>query len=65
MALSTLQPLRADLHSSLYGRSLHESPWREKFGSLAERGLVSVDAGGVTLTEDGEVLVEAIINTEL
>ncbi|MFJ5986156.1 radical SAM protein [Lentzea sp. NPDC092896] len=65
MALSTLQPLRADLHSALYGKSLHESPWREKFGSLAERGLVSVDADGVSLTEDGEVLVEAIINTEL
>jgi len=65
MALSTLQPVRSDLHRARYGRSLHDSPWREKFGSLAERGLLSLDTGGVSLTEDGEVLVEAIINTEL
>ncbi|MCR3748909.1 radical SAM protein [Lentzea californiensis] len=65
MALSTLQPVRSDLHYARYGTSLHDSPWGEKFGSLAERGLVSVDDGGVSLTEDGEVLVEAIINTEL
>jgi oxygen-independent coproporphyrinogen-3 oxidase len=65
MALSTLQPVRDDLHKAIYGRSLHESPWREKFGSLAERGLVTIDGEGVSLTDDGEVLVEAIINTEL
>ena len=65
MALSTLQPVRDDLHRARFGRSLSDSPWREKFGSLAERGLVRVDAGGVALTDDGEVLVEAIINTEL
>jgi oxygen-independent coproporphyrinogen-3 oxidase len=65
MALSTLQPVRDDLHHAAYGRSLHDSPWREKFASLAERGLVTVSADGVALTGDGEVLVEAIINTEL
>ena len=65
MALSTLQPVRDDLHRARFGRSLADAPWREKFASLADRGLVTVDQDGVTLTDDGEVLVEAIINTEL
>lgn len=65
MALSTLQPLRDSLHRTRYGRSLVDGPWRPQFDSLAERGLAGVDGEGVTLTPDGEVLVEAIINTEL
>lgn len=65
MALSTLQPVRDDLHRARFGRSLHDSPWRSKFEALSARGLLTIDEDGVTLTEDGEVLVEAIINTEL
>lgn len=65
MALSTLQPVRDDLHRARFGRSLHDTPWRSKFEALSARGLLTIDEDGVTLTEDGEVLVEAIINTEL
>jgi coproporphyrinogen III oxidase-like Fe-S oxidoreductase len=65
MALSTLQPLREDLHQARFGRSLHDEPWRSQFASLADRGLVTLDDSGVTLTPNGEVLVEAVINTEL
>jgi coproporphyrinogen III oxidase-like Fe-S oxidoreductase len=65
MALSTLQPVRSDLHRERFGRSLHEEPWRSQFESLARRGLLVLDHTGVTLTPNGEVLVEAIINTEL
>ncbi|MGZ3144271.1 radical SAM protein [Lentzea chajnantorensis] len=65
MALSTLQPVRDDLHRARFGRSLFDEPWLSKFTSLRERGLLTMDADAVTLTDDGEVLVEAIINTEL
>ncbi|QFU93402.1 radical SAM protein [Amycolatopsis sp. YIM 10] len=68
MALSTLQPLDDGLHRSRFpGSSLFAEPWRAQFASLAERGLLRLDerAGRVELTPDGEVLVEAIINTEL
>ena len=65
MALSTLRPVRDDLHRARYGRSLLAPPWRAQWDALAARGLVHVDDTGVTLTPAGEVLVEAIINTEL
>lgn len=68
MALSTLQPLSDRTHRDRFpGRSLFAPPWREAFAALAERGLVTADAraGTVSLTPVGEVLVEAVINTEL
>jgi coproporphyrinogen III oxidase-like Fe-S oxidoreductase len=68
MALTTLQPLRDSLHSARFpGRSLFSEPWLGKFRSLAARGLVRLrpDDGLIELTPEGEVLVEAIITTEL
>lgn len=68
MALTTLQPLRDSLHAERFpGRSLFAEPWLGKFRSLAARGLVELrpDDGIVELTRAGEVLVEAIITTEL
>ncbi|MEV6622665.1 radical SAM protein [Amycolatopsis sp. NPDC051106] len=68
MALTTLQPLRDSLHAARFpGRSLFAEPWLGKFQSLAARGLVELrpDDGVVALTRTGEVLVEAIITTEL
>ncbi|MFG1646987.1 radical SAM protein [Amycolatopsis sp. NPDC049252] len=68
MALTTLQPLRDSVHGERFpGRSLFAEPWLGKFRSLADRGLVRLDsgAGKVELTKTGEVLVEAIITTEL
>jgi oxygen-independent coproporphyrinogen-3 oxidase len=68
MALSTLRPLDDRLHQERFpGRSLFDEPWRSRFASLQERGLAVVDDGGkrISLTADGEVLVEAIINSEL
>jgi coproporphyrinogen III oxidase-like Fe-S oxidoreductase len=68
MALTTLQPLQDSLHSARFpGRSLFSEPWLGKFRSLAARGLVRLrpDDGVIELTPEGEVLVEAIITTEL
>lgn len=68
MALSTLRPLDDRPHRRRFpGGSLFAEPWRGQFESLAERGLLRLDeqAGRIELTPDGEVLVEAIINTEL
>ncbi|MXM66793.1 radical SAM protein [Streptomyces sp. HUCO-GS316] len=68
MALSTLQPLREELHRHRFpGSSLFSPQRREGFNSLCSRGLLKTDenAGTVTLTPVGETLVEAIINTEL
>jgi oxygen-independent coproporphyrinogen-3 oxidase len=67
MALTTLQPLHDELHQQRFaGRSLMDEPWRSKFRSLEDRGLVVVDDGAkkIELTPEGAVLVEAIINTE-
>ncbi|MEV8099747.1 radical SAM protein [Kitasatospora sp. NPDC085879] len=67
MALTTLQPLRDDLHRQRFpGRSLFDEPWRRRFRSLAERGLAVADesTGRIQLTPAGRVLVEAVINTE-
>jgi coproporphyrinogen III oxidase-like Fe-S oxidoreductase len=67
MALSTLRPLDDRLHQERFpGRSLFDEPWRSRFASLQERGLAVVDDGGkrISLTADGEVLVEAVINSE-
>ncbi|GAA3636531.1 radical SAM protein [Kineosporia mesophila] len=67
MALSTLQPLRDDVHRERFaGRSLFDEPWGERFEGLERRGLLVTDrAGGtVRLTPPGEVLVEAVMNTE-
>ncbi len=64
MALSTLQPVRDDLHRERFGRSLLDTPWSQRFRDLAARGLVTGDDEAVRLTENGEVLVEAIINAE-
>ncbi|MBT0768764.1 radical SAM protein [Kineosporia sp. J2-2] len=67
MALSTLQPLRDDLHRERFGgASLFDDPWGERFDGLERRGLLATDrrAGTVRLTPPGEVLVEAIMNTE-
>jgi oxygen-independent coproporphyrinogen-3 oxidase len=67
MALSTLQPLRDDLHRERFdGRSLFDEPWGGTFADLERRGLLTTDraAGAVTLTATGKVLVEAIMNTE-
>jgi coproporphyrinogen III oxidase-like Fe-S oxidoreductase len=68
MALSTLQPLSEHLHQRRFpGSSLFAQPWRDHFASLAERGLLTLEerTGRIALTGLGEVLVEAIINTEL
>lgn len=68
MALSTCQPLRDDLHRERFaGRSLFDPPWAQTFASLQRRGLATVDraAATVSLTAEGTVLVEAIMNTEL
>lgn len=68
MALSTLRPLDDEVHRRRFpGGSLFAEPWRTRFESLAERGLLRLDerAGRVELTPVGEVLVEAIVNTEL
>jgi oxygen-independent coproporphyrinogen-3 oxidase len=68
MALTTLQPLRDSVHGARFpGRSLFAEPWLGKLRSLADRGLVRLDseAGTVKLTQAGEVLVEAVITTEL
>ena len=68
MALSTLQPLRDEVHRRRFpGSSLFSSGRRERFASLRRRGLLETDerAGTVTLTPVGETLVEAVINTEL
>ena len=67
MALSTLQPLRDDLHRERFdGRSVFDQPWGETFDRLERRGLLTTDraAGTVNLTPPGEILVEAIMNTE-
>ncbi|TVZ94907.1 MULTISPECIES: radical SAM protein [unclassified Streptomyces] len=68
MALSTLQPLREEVHRERFpGTSLFSPQRRESFAFLSKRGLLQTDesAGTVTLTSVGETLVEAIINTEL
>ena len=65
MALTSLQPVRDSVHRARFGRSLLTEPWRAPLDSLVSRGLAAVDDSGITLTPDGEVLVEAIINTEL
>jgi oxygen-independent coproporphyrinogen-3 oxidase len=68
MALSTLRPLRDGPHRRRFGgRSIFEEPWRHKLQSLEARGLLVIDTRTeqITLTPTGEVLVEAIINTEL
>jgi oxygen-independent coproporphyrinogen-3 oxidase len=68
MALTTLQPLRDDLHRRRFrGHSLFAEPWRSRFTGLCRRGLVELDEGRglISLTGAGEVLVEAIINTQL
>lgn len=68
MALTTLQPLSDTVHADRFsGRSLFAPPWLDRFRSLADRGLVRVrpDAGTIELTPAGEVLVDAIITTEL
>ncbi|MGC4852538.1 radical SAM protein [Micromonospora sp. DT4] len=67
MALSTLQPVRDDLHRERFGgRSLFDDPWADTFAALERRSLLYTDrsAGTVHLTPAGEVLVEAIMNTE-
>jgi coproporphyrinogen III oxidase-like Fe-S oxidoreductase len=64
MALTSLQPLRDSLHRSRFGRSLFDEPWGRRFRSLQDRGFLEVSEDAVTLTPDGEILVEAIINTE-
>jgi oxygen-independent coproporphyrinogen-3 oxidase len=68
MALSSLQPVRDDLYRERFaGQSLFAEPWGSIFDGLQRRGLARVDraAGGVRLTANGVVLVEAIMNTEL
>ncbi len=66
MALSTLRPLRDEVHRARFGAlAARRAVARRGSRSLAERGLARVDDAGVHLTPDGEVLVEAIINTEL
>lgn len=65
MALTSLQPVRDEIHRARFGRSLLTDPWRTPLESLVSRGLARLDDQGVTLTPTGEVLVEAIINTEL
>lgn len=60
--------LREDLHRRRFPQgSLFAEPWLARFTALSERGLLILDraAGHVVLTPAGEVLVEAIINTEL
>ena len=68
MALSTCQPLSEQLHRQRFpGRSLLADPWYAKFRNLENRGLATLDhaAAEISLTQTGNTLVEAIINTEL
>jgi coproporphyrinogen III oxidase-like Fe-S oxidoreductase len=68
MALSSLQPLTDRQHRDRFaGRSLFADAWPDRFRSLVERGLLTVDesAATIALTGPGKTLVEAIINTEL
>lgn len=68
MALSTCQPLTEEAHRARFPRSsLFGDRWSATFGSMAQRGLASVDRAEetVTLTDVGMTLVEAIINTEV
>ncbi|PWW67158.1 radical SAM protein [Actinokineospora spheciospongiae] len=67
MALTTLRPLREDLHRARFGRSLFAEPWASAFDRLAGRDLARVDRarGLVELTGTGRTLVEALINAEL
>ena len=68
MALSTLRPFDDQLHQQRFpGWSLFAEPWLSRFRSLEERGLAVVDDGAkqIRLTPNGEVLVEAVINSEL
>ncbi|MET8826373.1 radical SAM protein [Streptomyces sp. NPDC004610] len=68
MALSTLRPLREDIHRRRFPAASLFSPHRRAaFDSLQRRGLLLTDeqSGTITLTPVGETLVEAIINTEL
>ncbi|WP_343446541.1 radical SAM protein [Micromonospora schwarzwaldensis] len=69
MALSTCQPLRADVHGARFpeSESLLRGHWGERFLSLERRGLAQIDraAGTVTLTSSGATLVEAIMQTEI
>ncbi|MCE7002833.1 radical SAM protein [Kibdelosporangium philippinense] len=65
MALSTLQPVRNDVHRRRFGRDVQDGPWRDQLDSLVSRGLLVADDAGIRLTPDGEVLVEAIINADL
>ncbi|RSM86515.1 radical SAM protein [Kibdelosporangium aridum] len=65
MALSTLQPVRNEVHRRRFGRDVMDGPWRGQLESLVERGLLVADDSGIQLTPDGEVLVEAIINADL
>jgi oxygen-independent coproporphyrinogen-3 oxidase len=67
MALSTLQPVRDEVHRRRFaGRSLLDERWRRTFRSLEQRGLLAIDTDTeqIELTPDGKILVEAIINTE-
>lgn len=67
MALSTLQPVRDEVHRRRFGgRSLLDGRWRRTFRSLQQRGLLAIDpsAEQIELTPEGKTLVEAIINTE-
>jgi oxygen-independent coproporphyrinogen-3 oxidase len=68
MALSSLQPLRDQLHRARFpGHSLFGEPWISTFRSWQRRGLAQVDpaAADIRLTAEGRILVEALINTEL
>ncbi|OLR90582.1 radical SAM protein [Actinokineospora bangkokensis] len=67
MALTTLQPLRDDLHRARFGTSLFDEPWASSFEGMAARDLLVLDRarGEVVLTGTGRTLVEALINKEL
>ncbi|MCP3965716.1 MAG: radical SAM protein [Lentisphaerae bacterium] len=68
MALSSCTPLSDDIHTKNFpDSSLFNNHWLPVFESLENRGLATVNtlSKSIELTEEGQNLVEAIINTEI
>jgi oxygen-independent coproporphyrinogen-3 oxidase len=64
MALSTCQPLRADVHEARFGRAFRGEHIGEVLDGLVERDLARWDGDDLSLTAVGKTLVESIMNVE-
>lgn len=67
MSLSTCQQVADEVHIDRFGHSLMDGRWRDVFAALERRELAAIDreSGLIGLTQAGQTLVEAIINTEI